>query len=126
MNGLLLDTHVAIWWFEESARLSHDVRVTIEEGTFDVFVSAATAWEIVIKSAKGHLKTPDDFEETAVDAGFRFLSMTVPHALAIRDLERNHNDPFDRMLVAQARVEGLTLVTNDPWIQRYDVSVMAA
>ncbi len=126
MSGLLLDTHVVIWWFESSTELPQNVRKAIETEAFDVYVSAATAWEIVIKSAKGHLRTPDDFEETAENAGFKLLPMTVRHALAVRNLESHHNDPFDRMLVAQARVEGLTLVTRDAWIQRYDVSLMPA
>ena len=98
----------------------------IEDAGNEVMVSAATVWEIVIKKALGKLDAPDDFE-AAVDAcRFVRLPVTFAHALTVRDLPSVHRDPFDRMLVAQAIVEGLTLVTRDSNVLRYPVPSIEA
>jgi len=120
---LLLDTHVVLWWRQKSRRL--DARTTGRIATAPVvYVSAASAWEVVIKSALGRLALDDPFETHVAAAGFELLAITFAHAEEVGRLPAIHADPFDRMLVAQARVEGLTLVTHDDTLARYDVRSM--
>ena len=123
---LSLDTHVLLWWLADNATLSQTTRTEISDGKNLVFVSAAAAWEMVIKSALGKLDIPSDLEAALTANRFQPLPITIPHALAVADLPHHHNDPFDRLLIAQAKVEGLTLVTRDEQIKKYDVSVMEA
>jgi PIN domain nuclease of toxin-antitoxin system len=104
-------------------RLDLDARQLIDEADV-VAVSAASAWEIEIKRATGRLEAPIDVAERAVQQGFESLAITFEHALAAGRLPLHHNDPFDRMLVAQARLENLTLATADAAISRYDVPVL--
>jgi PIN domain nuclease of toxin-antitoxin system len=124
--SLLLDTHTVLWWLDDPGSMAAQAREAIEDGDNDAFVSAAVGWEIAIKSALGKLRAPDDFEVALRDAGFRELPVSMRHALAIRDLPGHHSDPFDRIQVAQAREEGLTLVTRDSDIRRYDVPILVA
>ena len=121
---LSLDTHVLLWWLSDDARLSHTARAAISDGKNLVFVSAAAAWEIAIKSMLGKLDIPSDLEAALADNRFEQLPITNPHSVA--NLPHIHNDPFDRLLIAQAKVEGLTLVTGDEQIKKYDVSIMEA
>lgn len=123
---LLLDTHVLLWALTDDARLRPDVRDRIADGRTEVLVSAASAWEIAIKRALGRLQVPGDLAIQLEAARFEGLDITIDHALAVGDLPDHHRDPFDRLLVAQAQVDRLTLVTHDPQIQRYDVAVLAA
>ena len=125
--NLLLDTHVLLWALDDSASLSHQARAAIADGGNAVFVSAATAWEISIKRALGKLHVPADsyLEELRVHR-FTALDISTEHALAVADLPPHHADPFDRMLVAQAQVEMLTLVTHDPRMRAYDVQIIDA
>ena len=123
---LSLDTHVLLWWLADDVTLSQTIRATISDGKNLVFVSAAAAWEMVIKSALGKLDIPSDLEAALTANRFQPLPITIPHALAVVDLPHHHNDPFDRLLIAQAKVEGLTLVTRDEQIKKYDVSIMEA
>jgi PIN domain nuclease of toxin-antitoxin system len=120
---LLLDTHVVIWWLADDPTLSDDVKSLLDEEP-DVFLSAATVWEIAIKQALGKLVEPPDLADIVVAVGFRALPMTSAHAIAAARLPAIHRDPFDRMLVAQARSEDLTLLTRDAAIQKYDVTVV--
>ncbi len=122
---LLLDTHVLLWALTDDRRLAPEIRAAIVDGKTEVLVSAASAWEITVKRALGKLRAPDDLPGQVAAARFESLDISVEHALAVGELPDHHRDPFDRMLVAQARVEGLTVVTNDPWIRRYDVAVLA-
>jgi PIN domain nuclease of toxin-antitoxin system len=122
---LLLDTHVLLWWLEGSVRLSRQARQTIA-GSEEVWVSAASAWELGIKSALGKLRTPDDLEFQVKASRFRELPVTLAHAVAAGKLPRHHNDPFDRMLVAQAALESLTLLTVDRQLQAYGIRVILA
>lgn len=122
---LLLDTHVLIWWMEDSTRLSAEAREAIAVAE-DVRVSAATVWEIAIKRALGRLDLPEDYLDHVERSGLRSLSTTAEHAETAGALPRHHDDPFDRMLVAQTRVEGLTLVTADRRLTDYGVPVLAA
>jgi PIN domain nuclease of toxin-antitoxin system len=122
-GGLLLDTHVFLWWRENSRRLKPVARRAIEVADV-VFVSAATAWEASIKAALGRLEIPDTIEAGVADSGFEELPIRFPHADLAARLPRHHDDPFDRMLVAQATLERLTLVTHDQRIRPYDVAVL--
>jgi PIN domain nuclease of toxin-antitoxin system len=127
--NLLLDTHVFIWWIDASPKLGAHARKMIV-GTRRSAVSAATIWEIAIKTAAGRLRLPLPMEDWVMridlDWGMRALPITFEHAMAVRDLPAHHNDPFDRMLVAQARCENLTIVTADPAIRAYDVRTIDA
>ncbi len=123
---LLLDTHVLLWWLGASNALSSAARRAIGSPEAEIRVSVATAWEISVKRARGSLTAPDDLPEALTDSGFQPLPIGLEHALAAGDLPPHHADPFDRMLVAQAQLEGLTVVTRDPRINRYDVHVLAA
>ena len=120
---LLLDTHAFLWWRSNDRRLGDHARSAIG-GADLVFVSAATAWEAAIKSALGRLTYPDTIEAGVEASGFSELPITVAHAERAGRLPTHHRDPFDRMLVAQAQAEGLTVVTGDPKIRRYDVHLL--
>jgi PIN domain nuclease of toxin-antitoxin system len=108
------------------ARLSATAREAIESSGSDVFVSAVSVWEIEIKRATGKLRAPADLVSRATDAAFAPLPVEWRHGTAAGALPLPPRDPFDRMLVAQAQVEGLTLVTSDPKIAQYPVAVLAA
>lgn len=122
---LLLDTHALIWALAAPHRLAADARTAIVLPENTVHVSAATAWEIAIKHALGRLAFPIDRFVTEVEAaGFSHLPIRADHALAAGSLPRHHADPFDRILVAQALIEGLTLVSDDAAIAAYDVPLL--
>jgi len=123
---LLLDTHVLLWWLDDSELLSAGARQAIENEKNTVYVSAVVAWEIVIKRRLGKLNFAHDLEAILTTNRFEPLSVTVSHALAVEQLPDHHKDPFDRLLVAQAQQEGFTLVSRDADIQRYPVSHLAA
>jgi PIN domain nuclease of toxin-antitoxin system len=123
---LLLDTHVVLWALADDDRLQPSTREQIADGATEVTVSAVSVWEITIKVALGKLEAPDDIVESLVAADFRPLDITAHHALAAGRLPRHHNDPFDRMLVAQAMYNGLTLVTADRRMAAYGVPLLAA
>jgi PIN domain nuclease of toxin-antitoxin system len=119
--SLLLDTHVFLWWIGEPARLSDDARAAIADPQTLVYVSAASAWEISIKRALGRVDLRDEeFSYGIRESGFAELNVTVEHSLVAGALPPHHRGPFDRMLVAQATVEGLRLVTHDRVITAYD------
>jgi PIN domain nuclease of toxin-antitoxin system len=124
--NLLLDTHALLWWLFDDPRLSQAARTAIAGQDSTVFVSPASVWEISIKQALGRLEAPPDIEGQLAASRFQTLLITVAHAYAAGSLPRHHNDPFDRMLVAQAAAQGLTIVTRDSRIARYGVPVLAA
>lgn len=124
--NLLLDTHILLWWLDDSPELSASAREAIASGDNPVFVSAATVWEIAIKRALGKLDVPDEFQEILEQQPFRHLEITSAHAFQVGSLPMLHRDPFDRILVAQCQVEGLTMVTQDLNIKRYDLAVLRA
>jgi PIN domain nuclease of toxin-antitoxin system len=120
---LLLDTHVVLWWRLNSARLTRTVRQRI--ATADVvWVSAASGWEAAIKQNLGKLRLADSFSWMVEDSDFDELPVTLRHAERVAMLPPHHADPFDRMLIAQARAEGATIVTHDPQFERYDVPLL--
>jgi PIN domain nuclease of toxin-antitoxin system len=123
---ILLDTHAFLWWNADDPKLGTAARAAISDLHTTVFVSAATAWEIALKRAKGKLDAAGDVADWIEQNAFRALSIEVAHAVASADLRPHHRDPFDRLLVAQARLEELTLVTADPQIRRYDVATLDA
>ncbi len=122
---LLLDTHVFLWWRMDSRRLRAPARSAIA-GADVVFVSAASAWEAAIKVALGRLRIPEPLEAGVIDSGFERLPIGFAHAELAAALPAHHADPFDRMLVAQARLEGLTLVTGDRRLERYEIDLLRA
>jgi PIN domain nuclease of toxin-antitoxin system len=124
--NLLLDTHVLLWWLDDHPGLRDKARVAISDGRNVVFVSAAVIWEIRIKNALGKLQIPSDFKAVLDRQSFDMLDITADHVHAVGDLPVHHRDPFDRMLVAQARVEGLTLVTRDHHLRKYDIPLLEA
>jgi len=124
-ENLLLDTHVFLWWRMNDASLSEQSREAIATADL-VFVSAASAWEVAIKSALDKLRFPGGLEKAVIESGFEKLPISFVHAEIAGSLPPHHNDPFDRMLVAQAITERLTLVTNDRRLEPYDVSILWA
>ncbi|MGW4838640.1 type II toxin-antitoxin system VapC family toxin [Streptomyces globisporus] len=121
---LLLDTHVILWWLADSDELSDRVKDLLDTEP-SVHISAVSAWEIAIKQSMGKLDGPEDLAERVRDSQFTALPITAGHGVRAGRLPALHRDPFDRILVAQAQTEGMTVVTRDKWIPQYDVSVMA-
>ena len=125
-RSLILDSHVAIWAIQDRGQLRTATLRLIDDPTINVFVSAASIWEISIKSASGKLQVADNFVELVRRAAYTELPVTYRYAEMAANLPLHHRDPFDRMLVAQAQAEGLTLVTDDSMIARYNVSILPA
>jgi PIN domain nuclease of toxin-antitoxin system len=127
---LLLDTHVFLWAAGDPDQLQATARAAIEDSANDVLISAGVAWEISIKVALAKLTVPADpavwFPARVRSLGFRVLDISAAHALAVGGLPNIHRDPFDRIMIAQAQVEGLTFVTRDPENQTYPINVLAA
>lgn len=124
---LLLDTHVFLWWISDARDLPKRARERIADGQSHLYWSAASSWEVAIKFALGRLKLskaperfiPDELMRNRVES----LPIVDAHALRAGLLPPHHRDPFDRMLVAQAQIEGLVLLTNDPRLRRYEVHI---
>ena len=126
MQRLLLDTHVLLWALEDSPELGEKARRAVIDPRNEVFVSAINVWEITTKRSLGKLRGLDNLTTTVEDTGFTQLPITLFHAEQAGNLPMHHRDPFDRMLVAQAQAEGLTIVTKNDKIPRYAVRIMAA
>lgn len=120
--NLLLDTHVFLWWRGDDRRLTKRARGTIASAD-TVFVSVASAWEVAIKLGLGKLRLPEPFSAGVDASGFARLTVTFEHAEVVASLPRHHGDPFDRMIIAQAVSEGLTVVTADAIFERYGVAL---
>ena len=127
---LLLDTHAFLWLRTAPARLSGAAREALATPENEVYLSVVSAWELAIKEARGKLGFARPFEvivpEMIAATEARELAIERRHALRVARLPLHHHDPFDRMLIAQAQVEGLTILTADPQFRRYDVEVLAA
>jgi PIN domain nuclease of toxin-antitoxin system len=123
--SLLLDTHVVLWWLADDPTLADDIKDRLDHEP-DVYVSSATVWEVAIKQAIGKLPEPARLPERIQESGFRPLPISFDHAIVASRLPMIHRDPFDRMLVAQAQCEDLTLVTRDENCRSYAVSILPA
>ena len=123
-QGYLLDTHIFLWSLDETKRLTKEVAKILKDPRNRIFVSVATAWEISIKQKKGKLPLKTTLEECFRKSNFEILEIKLPHILQLENLPTYHKDPFDRMLVAQAIVEKLMIITEDEKIKKYDVSVL--
>jgi len=124
----LLDSHAFIWWVLDMPNLSDDCREILADGANEIMLSVASAYEITYKATQGRLTLPDEPAEylrsRLIANGFESLPVDLPHALRAATLPRIHGDPIDRLLVAQAQIEGLALLTADPAIGRYDVETI--
>lgn len=120
----LIDTHIFIWWMEESKRLSEEILNLLNNPQNEIFLSAASIWEIIIKKVKKKLKTPKDIERGIKASGFTPISIEMLHVLGIERLPLHHNDPFDRIIISQAKTENLTLITADKKIWKYDLPML--
>lgn len=123
---VLLDTHAFLWWNNDDAALGPVARSAIADGENIVFLSAASAWEIATKRANGKLDAPGHIADWVSRDGFAELAIDIHHAVRSAELPWHHRDPFDRLLIAQAQLEDLTLITNDPEIIQYDVEILDA
>jgi PIN domain nuclease of toxin-antitoxin system len=125
---LLLDTSVALWSLLGSTRVPDAVRDAIRDPANEVYVSAVSGWEIAIKLSLGKLAVPANLHvwlpERLAQDGYAILDVRLRHVLMVENLPQHHGDPFDRLLIAQAQVEGLTIVTGDAMFQRYGVATL--
>lgn len=116
---ILLDTHLILWWLANSPSLSEQARARISDPGNTLFVSAVSLWEIWLKESLGKLRVPPDFETRLAEESFENLPLTATHARQVALLPWHHRDPFDRMLVAQARSEKLEFLTADDIVTQY-------
>ncbi len=123
---LLLDTHAYLWWLADDPKLGAEAREGLADPAAIVYVSAASVWEIAIKRQLGKLELEGDPVEEIWSNGFVELPMTARHADRAGRLPRHHDDPFDRMLIAQAELEHLTLVSRDAAFEDYAVTLLPA
>ena len=123
---LLLDTCVVLWWLSSPGKINKDTRAAIAAPESDVFVSAAAIWEMSIKRALGRLTMPDNILEVLAQQRMETLPITAAHAVEVYSLEAIHQDPFDRMQIAQARCEDMVLVTRDERIRQYRIQTLMA
>ncbi len=124
---LLLDTHAVIWFVEENPALSTSANAAIKNPVNSIYISVATLWELAIKVGLGKLKLPKPVEALATDlqdSGALFVPIVAEHAMATRALPWHHRDPFDRMIIVQAQLDGLTLVTCDSIFTKYSVPLL--
>jgi PIN domain nuclease of toxin-antitoxin system len=126
MKRLLLDTHVLLWWLSDNPALGVRSREAIMEPRNEVYVSAASIWEISIKRSIGKLDAPDDMDSIVEEEGMLKLPITLFHGEQAGALPEIHKDPFDRMLIAQAQAEGLVIVTADKVFEQYKIRLLDA
>ncbi|MEK7559016.1 MAG: type II toxin-antitoxin system VapC family toxin [Patescibacteria group bacterium] len=124
MESYLVDTHIFIWWLSEDKKLNKSTQKILKDPNSHIYVSIATLWEISIKNTAGKLPLKTTITEMVSFSGFELLSINLSHVLNLGKLPIYHNDPFDRMLIAQAKAEGLTLLTDDRKIKKYDIKVI--
>lgn len=123
MSRLLLDTHALLWWLTDDPALSATAREVLADPVNEPLVSAASVWEIAIKRSLGKLTAPDDLPDRIAEQGFSWLPVSAAHAWQVRELPAHHRDPFDRLLIAQALVERLAIITTDAHFNDYDIEV---
>lgn len=120
----LLDTPVLLWWLGDSSQLSSKAKKCIIDGENDIYLSSVSIWEMRVKESLGKLSMPKKLLAVVQKQGILSLEMTWGHADAVKTLPYHHKDPFDRLLVAQAQVEGLSIVTKDEMIKKYGVATI--
>jgi PIN domain nuclease of toxin-antitoxin system len=126
MMRYLLDTHVVLWWFTDPKRLHSKAQKTIRDRTNEIFVSSASFWEIAIKKSIGRLTLPHNLLETVAIEGFKILPIMPDECIGVADLPMLHTDPFDRLLIIQAKLYDLVLITRDSKISEYPVITVEA
>lgn len=124
-NRFLLDTHIFLWWLHDDKKLKASVRKCLETTDNRIFVSVASAWEISTKHRIGKLPWKTTVEECFEKSDFEVLNITLSHALALNALPLHHKDPFDRILIAQAQSENMTLITDDTKMKRYSLTLFS-
>lgn len=123
MRRCLLDTHALLWWLADAPEIGERCKEIISDERNEIFVSAATTWEISIKMALGKLTAPEDMDSVVEDEGFSKLPINLYHGQLAGQLPNIHRDPFDRMLIAQAQSEGLLFITADQIIPQYSLRI---
>lgn len=125
---VLLDTHTFLWWITDDQRLSTKARTIISNGDNELFLSAATGWEIAIKAQLGRIRLTDKPEPFIAEQlslnGIQSLPIHMSHALHVYNLPNHHRDPFDRMIIAQAQLEDLPILTMDSEIKKYGIRII--
>lgn len=121
---LLIDSHVLLWWNTGSLQLSAAARAAVADPASEVLISIAGLWELTLKQAAGKLSFAPDLETMLVDEGFSVLSISFAHLRELASLPRLHRDPFDRMMIAQARSEGIPIATKDRHFAAYGVQIV--
>ncbi len=121
----LVDTHALLWALGEPSALSPAARDAIADPSNLIVVSSASLWECAIKASVGKLDLPEDFFNFIPEAGYEVMPIRISHLNVYRTLPMHHRDPFDRMLVAQAQAEALTLISRDPEIAKYEIEILA-
>ena len=122
--NFLLDTHILLWWLYDEPKLSKHGRTLISAPENNIFVSAVSGWEIAIKKALGKLISPDDLEMALEKNNFQALDITFAHSQVVGILPPFHDDPFDRMLIAQSKLENLSLITHDKKLKQYEAKII--
>lgn len=122
MNRYLLDTHILLWWLSDDKKLGKKRTELLAQSSNQIAVSTVSIWEIVIKKSLGKLKVPDNLKEVIYENEFEILSITPDHVLSLQNLPPIHNDPFDRLLIAQSIYEDMVIVTADKIIPKYEVN----
>jgi PIN domain nuclease of toxin-antitoxin system len=121
---LLLDTHAALWWLRDDERLGEEAVRQLADDSNQMLLSAAVVWEVAIKRSLGKLKAPEGFAVAMLSGGAQAVPITVDHAAAVERLPWHHRDPFDRLLIAQATIEGASVVSRDEALAAYGVPVI--
>jgi PIN domain nuclease of toxin-antitoxin system len=124
VTSLIVDTHAALWFLAGDSRLSSTARELIEDDQVERRLSAVSVWEVAVKTSLGKLRTSRDFHQLLYEQGLLTLPVTDVHALRIAELPPHHRDPFDRMLVAQAQVQSMAILSKDETFRAYDVPVL--
>ena len=119
MSRYILDSHILIWWLADAPELTIESKLIIENADNEIYISAASVWEISIKQKMGKLYVSDNLLQIIADSGFNLLSMTAKHAEYAAKLPMHHRDPFDRMLIAQASIEEVCLISHDSIFKNY-------
>lgn len=122
----LLDSHVVLWSLEQPYRIRAAARAVMAEPEASFVVSVATVWELAIKQGLGQLRVSANLPQLIRAVGHEILAVSIEHACQVRTLPPHHRDPFDRLLVAQAQVENIPLITHDRQLERYDVRIIRA